>query len=137
MLIVTMTVNAQTVKTNSIYNIDEFVIDCLVEMSISDTTLVINVINNPSSKIGDCLIHNDDNPNFYQVFISNDRPYIEYLTVLAHEITHIKQLYNGEFHTNGRIMYSLTYDKHLEYDVRFEDEANANASILVRKCRKY
>ena len=137
MSIITLTCTAQRVINNSIYNIDYFVNDCLADLGVTDTSIVITINKPCNAKSTNCLVHYDITPFNYNIYISPDVDYVRYCLILAHEIVHVKQLVNDEITFRTVARYDAIYDAMYKYDIKFENEANAIGKDLVKKYLKF
>lgn len=138
MSVITLTCTARNIDNRSIYNIDRFIEDCLIELNVPDSIKVVIV--NPGSnkqyaKIAPCTIEYAD-LNTCIIIISNSVEYYTYIKILAHELVHVKQFANNEIIYNTVARYHKEYNKFLMYDIRFENEANEIGDLLINKFLK-
>lgn len=130
-LLVTISVQSQTVDNKSIYNVDAFITKSLEYLNITDTTVVVHVLPTYKYQPKDGLVYDSSRPNHFLVYISESNVFSEYLLILGHELIHVEQIHTGKLvPTNGVSTFSYTYDKFLQYDKAFEDDANERGIIL-------
>lgn len=134
LLIIVVDCTAQTFQSRSIYNVEQFVTDCLNDLQVAGDSIIIRITNFRSTVIkSPCIIRCDANDNMYIIYISNEESYSTYIKILAHELVHVKQFHHNEFKYNKVACYNTDYNKMLNYDKRFEDEANIIGAELIAK----
>ena len=135
MSIITLTCTAHNIDNRSVYNITDFVEDCLEELNVPDSINIIIVSSTNRTRFASvepCTI-SYDYINTYVIVIDNTRSYNDYIKILAHEIVHVEQLSHKRLIHTTIAKYNEEYDKAYTYDVKFEKEANDIGAELIAK----
>ena len=133
-LLISFTMMSQTINNNSIYNVENYITDCLKELNVQGDSITITLVQ--YNKIKPCTVANPSLKNNYIVFIGIANGYMDYVTILSHELVHIKQLHFNEFKYNASSTYNEKYAGNYQYDIKFENEANRVGAELICKCLK-
>ena len=129
---------AQTIHSSSIYNVERFTKDCLDDLSVTGDSIIIYIINpNTATNTDPHVSVAAFDKNTYLIYIPNNATYDNYIKILSHEIVHISQFHNNKFKYNETTKYNSEYDKFINYDVKYENEANKIGAELITKHLKF
>lgn len=138
LLMIVINSTAQTINSKSIYNVEQFTRDCLADLNVTGDSVNVCIVP-PFNKFikAPCVIRVAANSNMYLICISNEERYAHYIEILAHELVHVSQFHHNRFKYNDIARYNIDYSRTLNYDVKYENEANKIGAELITKHLKF
>lgn len=131
-VMVAISTKGQTVINRTIYNVDAFVKLSCNEIGISDS-IKIHIIPMPLKQDKPAVtVWSPSTPNVFEIYIFEDN-FTSFIKMLSHELVHVRQIANCEIVFSEEYTYNWHYAKNLNYDRKFEDEANEVGKVLVIK----